>query len=120
MSALRLIDHVCSDEDEVSRNGTAAGLPENGGVALGEAHEMAPLPLANKQTHSNDPSPSHSTACSAKKRVKVTIGLSSAPLLGVLLLLITTSIGGNEIKKGIVGEEGVKPYDVLVLFMWVL
>lgn len=51
------------------------------------------------------------------KRLRITINLSSAPLLGVLLLLITTTIGGEEIAKGIAGEGGSKPYDVLVLFI---
>lgn len=51
------------------------------------------------------------------KPIRVKIGLSSAPLLGVLLLLITTSIGGDQIAKGIAGEHGVRPYDVLILFM---
>jgi hypothetical protein len=49
--------------------------------------------------------------------MRVTIGLSSAPLLAVLLLLATTSIGGEQIRLGIVGSQGVVPYDVLVLFM---
>lgn len=53
------------------------------------------------------------------KPFRITIGLSSAPLLAVLLLLVTTAIGGNEIAKGIAGDAGVRPYDVLVLFMFV-
>lgn len=62
-------------------------------------------------------SPSAQADHEKPKPIRIRIGLSSAPLLGVLLLLITTSIGGDEIAKGIAGSEGVRPYDVLVLFM---
>ncbi|KAN0060703.1 hypothetical protein ACQY0O_007361 [Thecaphora frezii] len=41
----------------------------------------------------------------------------SAPLIGVLLLLATTTIRGQEIRTGIVGEDGIQPYDVLLLFI---
>lgn len=75
-----------------------------------QAHELSTLPdngtLSNSQLDEEKP-----------KSIRVRIGLSSAPLLGVLLLLITTCIGGDEIAKGIAGSEGVRPYDVLVLFM---
>lgn len=38
-------------------------------------------------------------------------------MAGVVLLLATTTIDGSVLKHGIVGEEGVRPYDVLVLFI---
>ena len=53
------------------------------------------------------------------KRLQIKLDLVWAPLLGVLLLLITTTIGSHEIVLGIAGSEGVKPYDVLILFMCV-
>lgn len=75
-----------------------------------QSHELSTLP-------SNASSPSTQVDHEKARPIRVTIGLSSAPLLGVLLLLITTTIGGDEIAKGIAGSEGVRPYDVLVLFM---
>lgn len=39
------------------------------------------------------------------------------PAIGIIFLLTTKTIGGEQIKLGIVGEEGVKPYDVLALFI---
>ncbi|KAJ1033426.1 hypothetical protein NDA13_001417 [Ustilago tritici] len=47
----------------------------------------------------------------------VTIDHVSAPLIGVLVLLATTTIGGEQVRQGIVGEDGIEPYDVLALFI---
>lgn len=41
----------------------------------------------------------------------------SAPILGVLLLLMTRSIDGQQVRDGIAGESGVFPYDILLLFL---
>lgn len=76
------------------------------------SHELSTL-----RSNGDLPSPTNETE--KPRPIRVRIGLSSAPLLGVLLLLITTSIGGDQIAKGIAGSEGVRPYDVLVLFMYV-
>lgn len=45
------------------------------------------------------------------------LGLTTAPFIGVLLLLATTSIGGETLRNGIVGTQGVKPYDIMTLFI---
>lgn len=45
------------------------------------------------------------------------VSLQTAPVIGVVLLLATTTIHGSTIKLGIKGDENVKPYDVLVLFI---
>lgn len=39
------------------------------------------------------------------------------PAIGILFLLATKTIGGEQIKIGIIGEEGVEPYDVLIFFI---
>ena len=39
------------------------------------------------------------------------------PAIGILFLLASKTIGGEQIKLGIIGEEGVEPYDVLALFI---
>lgn len=51
------------------------------------------------------------------KRYYFTLNHVSAPITGILFLLATKTIGGEEIKLGIVGDEGVEPYDVLALFI---
>jgi hypothetical protein len=82
--------------------------------------EPAPLsPIQSEIELSNLSNGTHAVPSSDRKvkPIRVKIGLSSAPLLGVLFLLITTSIGGDQIAKGIAGEHGVRPYDVLILFM---
>ncbi|RMZ92457.1 hypothetical protein DV736_g254, partial [Chaetothyriales sp. CBS 134916] len=47
----------------------------------------------------------------------VWLSLTTAPVIGVILLLATTTINGTTIQLGIVGDDNVKPYDVLVLFI---
>ncbi|KPI38501.1 uncharacterized protein AB675_4090 [Cyphellophora attinorum] len=53
----------------------------------------------------------------SEQRLHFTLSLLTAPLIGVLLLLATTTINGSTIRLGIVGDENVKPYEVLVLFI---
>ncbi|WFD42132.1 hypothetical protein MPSI1_000771 [Malassezia psittaci] len=50
-------------------------------------------------------------------RVSIPLTHITAPVLGVLLLLAATCIGGAEVRAGIAGESGVLPYDVLALFL---
>ena len=57
------------------------------------------------------------TAVRVPQRRYLTIDHVIAPLLGVLILLATTTIGGEEVKVGIVGEGSIEPYDVLALFI---
>jgi len=38
-------------------------------------------------------------------------------VIGVLLLLASTSIPGGVVRTGIVGSGGVKPYDIMTLFI---
>lgn len=47
----------------------------------------------------------------------LSLSLLTAPFIGVVLLLATTTINGSTIRLGIVGDETIKPYDVLVLFI---
>lgn len=57
------------------------------------------------------------TQTSEVKRMYLTIDHVSAPVIGVLILLATTTIGGAQVRQGIVGEDGIEPYDVLALFI---
>jgi len=45
------------------------------------------------------------------------LGLETAPVIGVLLLLASTCIPGKVVRDGIVGSGGVKPYDIMTLFL---
>lgn len=46
-------------------------------------------------------------------RLRVRLGLVSAPLGGVLILLASKTIGGETVAKGIAGDpDGLKPYDI--------
>lgn len=51
------------------------------------------------------------------KRLHVRLSLETAPVIGVILCLATTTIHGSTIKLGIKGDAHIKPYDVLVLFI---
>jgi Na+/H+ antiporter NhaD/arsenite permease-like protein len=51
------------------------------------------------------------------RRLYLSLSLLTAPFIGVILLLATTTINGSTIRLGIVGDETIKPYDVLVLFI---
>ncbi|BEJ16168.1 hypothetical protein CspHIS471_0507730 [Cutaneotrichosporon sp. HIS471] len=48
-------------------------------------------------------------------RPHLTLGLTTAPVAGVLLLLASTCIPGSVIRGGIV--SGVRPYDIMTLFL---
>lgn len=51
------------------------------------------------------------------ERLHFNLGLTTAPVIGVILLLASTSIGGKVLRNGIVGIQGVKPYDIMTLFI---
>lgn len=46
------------------------------------------------------------------------LGLATAPVAGVLLLLASTCVPGSVVRGGIVGSGGgVRPYDIMTLFL---
>ncbi|GAA5860932.1 hypothetical protein JCM3774_003192 [Rhodotorula dairenensis] len=51
------------------------------------------------------------------RRLSVPLDLRWAPVVGVLFLLATTVLPGDVVRLGIVGDDSVRPYDVLVLFI---
>src|ERR1700730_738965 len=53
---------------------------------------------------------------SAKRRISIPITLTTAPIFVILLLWVSECIGSRVIVDGIVGTEGVKPYNILILF----
>lgn len=56
-------------------------------------------------------------AALSERPLYFSLSLKSAPVIGVILLLATTTIHGSTIRLGIKGDETIKPYDVLVLFI---
>ncbi|PWN22103.1 hypothetical protein BCV69DRAFT_246454 [Microstroma glucosiphilum] len=58
-----------------------------------------------------------STSPRGSQRRYISLTHVSAPAIGILFLLATRTIGGEQIRLGIVGDGGVKPYSVLALFI---
>ena len=57
------------------------------------------------------------TEPAAPARVWLPLTHTTAPVLGVLVLLMGTCIGGAEVRAGIAGDGSVLPYDVIALFL---
>jgi hypothetical protein len=53
----------------------------------------------------------------SRERMHFKLGLETAPVIGVLVLLAGTCIPGSVLADGIVGSEGVRPYDIMTLFL---
>ncbi|KAG0325895.1 hypothetical protein BG004_003073 [Podila humilis] len=75
----------------------------------------------SKQQGSNQESASAARLPQASRKrfaYSLTLNIATAPVIGVLFLLATSSIGGHTLKNGIVGapNSGVEPYAVMVLF----
>lgn len=60
---------------------------------------------------------SSSTTPRAMQRRYMSLTHVSAPAIGILFLLATRTIGGEQVRLGIVGDGSVKPYSVLALFI---
>ncbi|KIM41604.1 hypothetical protein M413DRAFT_445580 [Hebeloma cylindrosporum] len=50
-------------------------------------------------------------------RTKVTIGLMTSPLITIAILWAAQCLGATQIRNGIVGTDGIKPYNILILFI---
>ncbi|KAL1728973.1 hypothetical protein EV714DRAFT_213900 [Schizophyllum commune] len=50
-------------------------------------------------------------------RRKVPVNLNTAPILAIAILWAAQCIGATDIRNGIVGTDGLKPYNVLILFI---
>ncbi|KAI9137494.1 citrate transporter-domain-containing protein [Paraphysoderma sedebokerense] len=52
------------------------------------------------------------------QKIRIHFNFSTAPIIGVIFLLITTCIGVNELSSGIIGDpKSLQPWAILVLFM---
>lgn len=89
--------------------------PEQSNVQ--QAAPPDPLPATGSHPEEDgDRTPIAETGPS-RTRHYVTLNHVWTPAIGILFLLATKTIGGEQIRLGIVGEEGVEPYDVLALFL---
>ncbi|KAF9530564.1 hypothetical protein CPB83DRAFT_788128 [Crepidotus variabilis] len=50
-------------------------------------------------------------------RIQLTLGLMSAPIIAIAILWAAQCIGATQIRDGIVGTAGIKPYNILILFI---
>ena len=54
---------------------------------------------------------------SSYRRSYPRLDFTTVPLFAVLLLLATKCIDGNDLRRGIVGDGGVKPLSIMALFI---
>ncbi|KAJ7481616.1 hypothetical protein FB451DRAFT_1236608 [Mycena latifolia] len=50
------------------------------------------------------------------RRRRIPLNLTTAPILAIAILWASQCLGPTQIRQGIVGTEGVKPYNILILF----
>lgn len=74
-------------------------------------------PLSPSSETSSNTSTSAQKLRPTRRRTYFKLGLETAPVVGVLLLLASTCIPGKVLADGIVGSEGVRPYDIMTLFI---
>ncbi|KAF9907966.1 hypothetical protein BX616_000271 [Lobosporangium transversale] len=74
--------------------------------------------LTSKDTAVNEQELENTKATKVRFPYRFTLDIATAPVIGVLFLLATRSIGGESVRDGIVGapESGVEPYAVMILF----
>lgn len=51
------------------------------------------------------------------KRVSVRLNFITVPLVSVLVLLATSAFDGEIVRRGVIGADGIKPLDILALFI---
>lgn len=108
-AARRLLGHKQDDDGTAAPTSDAARKRRN-------SEEDAPEEQTSSPTHVA-PDSSSQDVKQAEERTYLPLNHVSAPIIGCLLLLATKTIGGEQVRAGIVGEEGVEPYDVLALFI---
>ncbi|KAH9474785.1 Arsenical pump membrane protein [Psilocybe cubensis] len=50
-------------------------------------------------------------------KIRLTIGLMSAPIIAIAILWAAQCLGPTQIRNGIVGTDDIKPYNILILFI---
>ncbi|KIK68372.1 hypothetical protein GYMLUDRAFT_35780 [Collybiopsis luxurians FD-317 M1] len=47
---------------------------------------------------------------------KISLNLTTAPIIAIAILWVAQCLGPTQIRDGIIGTDGVKPYNILILF----
>ncbi|CAG8583726.1 319_t:CDS:2 [Dentiscutata erythropus] len=50
------------------------------------------------------------------EKIKIWLNLATAPLIAIVILLATKSIGFQVVARGFLGEVGIQPYSIMILF----
>lgn len=63
--------------------------------------------------------PNHMSGGKARTFVRLDFPMNfiTAPLIADLFLLATTAIGAKEVRGGIIGDQGIVPYDIMLFFL---
>lgn len=99
----------------LSHGSTSHGSPKPTPVPPATNTELDRTTTTLSTPHS--PPPERDSDDLLDKKYYLSINLSTAPVIGVFLLLASTSIPGDVVRTGIVGSGGVKPYDIMTLFI---
>jgi len=97
-----------ADHDQQIKYGTVSSNTE----VISSSSDSAQVDT-NKKAKSEE---FHSFAPGDDTKWTIILDFGYGPLVGLLLLITTRSVGINEIVKGIVGNEDLQPYSILVLF----
>lgn len=69
-----------------------------------------------KQSKKSDDEKGEITKVSKWKKYRIPLNLTTAPIIAIAILWAAQCLGPATIRAGIVGVEGVKPYNILILF----
>ncbi|KAK8870032.1 hypothetical protein IAR55_000602 [Kwoniella newhampshirensis] len=83
-----------------------------------DIHPSTPLPTP-EQDHQRpkELATEASRIVDRSERIYFYLDLRTAPVIGVLVLLAGTCVTGQVVRRGIVGSSGVRPYDIMTLFV---
>lgn len=107
------------DLPQTTSTSTPSPLPESP-TPVSTSSSVRPSPPAHSESKIGlalSSSPRDSPVEFYNRPLHIPLDLRTAPFLGCIVLLITTTIDGSVVRAGIVGEGGARPYDVLVLFI---
>ncbi|WWD15676.1 hypothetical protein CI109_100098 [Kwoniella shandongensis] len=108
------IDIAVPDLHREVDNGTAAA---SGSVTLPSSTRRPVSIQSNDDSQMTEKNLGQLRQQRSPRRVYFPLDLRTAPVIGVLILLASTCISGAVVRRGIVGSSGVRPYDIMTLFI---
>ena len=105
--------------NEEPEDGTEGHPDELEGDSTPQEANTIQTPPRGSQTVEEPPKPTDRERSGNETAVRwyFPLGLGTSPVIGVLLLLASTCIPGSVVRDGIVGTGGVRPYDIMTLFI---